>query len=76
MKAVVSCICGKAHTVDVPTGSANCSCGRVVLLEKDTRGGARSVRPWCDQNGVDYPANYAAPEITGWVFTKGGKRGR
>lgn len=67
MKALIACICGKQNAVKVPTGSTRCACGRVVVLERDART-PRNVRPWVDENGVDYPAAYAAPEITGWKF--------
>jgi hypothetical protein len=67
VKAKIACICGIAHEVNAPTGSTRCTCGRVVVLERDVRT-PRNVRPWCDENGVDYPANYAAPEVTGWTF--------
>lgn len=69
LSAIIACVCGKSHDITAPTGSAPCSCGRVVLLEQDTNA-ANHVRPWCDENGVDYPGNYSAPEILGWKFPR------
>jgi hypothetical protein len=45
-----------------------------VVVVTDYTNTPGNIRPWVDENGVDYPAAFSAPEVVGFRFTKRGRK--